>query len=289
MQISLTIPATVDRLGPYREYYASYVLSYAGAPEGQGRLWAAFATTPRENFVGAGPWEVFTPHGYIVSPTADPAFLYQDITVCLREQGDVNNGRPSVHAACLNALRIQTGETIVHVGSGTGYYSALLAVMTGSGGVVHAYEIVPELAERARQNLQPYVNVTLHARSGSEGPIPQCDVLYVSAGATDPIDVWLDALRIGGRLLFPLTPDDALGGMLLVTRTAADEYAARFIYRVTFIPCIGARDEDAARRLRAAFDRGDHDTVRFLRRGAPPASGAWCWGKGWWLGADDTR
>ena len=62
----------------------------------------------------------------------------------------------------------------------------------------------------------PYV--TVHGRSGTEGPLPECDVLYVNAGATGPLDVWLDALRPKGRLLFPMTPGEGAGAMLLITK-----------------------------------------------------------------------
>src|ERR1700733_14252429 len=64
-------------------------------------------------------------------------------------------------------------------------------------------------------------NVTVYQRSGAEASLPSCDAVYVSAGSTAPLQNWLDALRPGGRLLVPLTPDGVgdrpgLGGMLLV-------------------------------------------------------------------------
>jgi protein-L-isoaspartate(D-aspartate) O-methyltransferase len=277
----------MDPLAKHREYFASFVLAYGGVPPPATRLWQAFASTPREHFVGTGPWKVYTPAGYIQTPSADAAFIYQDVTVSLRELGEVNNGRPTVHATSLAALDVQEGEDIVQVGAGTGYYSALLSQLVGPTGLVNAYEIEADLAARAASNLTDYQNVVVHNKSGATGPLPACDAIYVNAGATDAMPAWLDALRPGGRLLFPLVPSEGLGGMLLLTRQDEINFAAKFIYRVTFIPCIGARDDAVARDLTSAFQRGDVTRVRSFQRGTPPDATCWSAGRGWWLSVAD--
>jgi protein-L-isoaspartate(D-aspartate) O-methyltransferase len=226
---------------------------------------------------------VFTAGGYIETPSDDPAFLYQDVTVAVEAEGQINNGQPTLHALCLMTLNVREGETAVHVGAGTGYYTAVLARLTGPAGAVFGYEIEERLARRAAENLADLPNATIHHRSGSEGPLPDCDVLYVSAGATEPLDVWLDALRPGGRLMFPLTPAQGAGALLLITRAATDRFSARFLGRVMFIPCAGARDDETARKLTAAFQRDDLKNVRSLHRGTPPDETNWCSGNGWWL------
>ena len=274
----------MDRLESHRSFFARLITATVGVPGGQGRLADAFAATPRERFVGPGPWRVFTAAGYIETPTDDPAFLYQDITVALEAEGPINNGQPTLHALCLNTLNVQEGETVVHVGAGSGYYTAVLARLAGPAGAVFAYEIEERLALRATANLADLPQASVQSRSGSEGPLPECDVLYVSAGATAPLDAWLDALRPGGRLLFPLTPAQGAGGLLLVTRTAEDRFAARFLGRVMFIPCVGARDEETAAKLTEAFNRGDIQRVQSLRRGTSPDDTCWVAGNGWWLG-----
>jgi protein-L-isoaspartate(D-aspartate) O-methyltransferase len=273
----------MDRVEAHREWYARLVTATAGIAPPERRLREAFASTPRERFVGPGPWQVFTRVGYIETPSDDPALLYQDVAVALKSEQQINNGQPSLHAVCLAALGVREGEAVVHVGAGTGYYSALLARLAGPTGAVDAYEIDPELAGRAAANLAPHPNVTVHPRSGAEGELPPCDAVYVNAGATGPADAWLDALRPGGRLLFPLTAAQGAGFMLLATRAAGEAFAARFVCGASFIPCLGARDEETAQALAAAFQRGGMAEVRSLRRGAPPDATAWCAGRGWWL------
>jgi protein-L-isoaspartate(D-aspartate) O-methyltransferase len=262
-------------------FYANLVTSSAGVPEDPIRK--VFAATPREQFVGPGPWRVLTSGGYVLTPSDDPAFLYQDVLVSLTPEGAINNGQPSLHALCLSALKIKLGNVIVHVGAGTGYYTAMLSQLTGPDGSVIAYEIDPELARAAEKNLASYKNTTVYARSGSEPPLPACDVLYVNAGATAPLDVWLEALRSNGRLLFPLTPDAGFGAMLLITRNSSDHFRARFLTRAMFIACAGARDEKTAKKLADAFKRSDIQNVRSLRRGSTPDRTCWVSGNGWWL------
>ena len=144
----------MDRLEAHRAYYAKLVTASAGVPPTD-RLVAAFASVPRERFVGPGPWRVFTAGGYVATPD-DPACLYQDVVVALKSEAQINNGQPTLHAACLAALRVQPGEAIVHVGAGSGYYTAILAELVGPAGSVVAYELDADLAQRASENLAGY-------------------------------------------------------------------------------------------------------------------------------------
>ena len=62
----------------------------------------------------------------------------------------------------MNLSRCSTrsiAERVVHIGAGTGYYTAILAELTRKNGTVLAYEIERDLAERAETNLSSWVNV----------------------------------------------------------------------------------------------------------------------------------
>jgi protein-L-isoaspartate(D-aspartate) O-methyltransferase len=265
-----------------RSYYARLVTGKAGANDP--RLIAAFAAVERERFVGPGPWKVMAhASGYIDTPTDDAAFLYQDVVVALVADRQINNGEPHLHARCLAALDIQEGETAVHVGCGTGYYTAILAQLVGSTGRVVAYELDQGLARRAEANLANWPQVVVRDRSGTDGELPLCDIIYVSAGATRPLDAWLDALGPSGRLLFPLTPSRGLGGLLLITRAHGACFDARFVQPAAFIPCNGARDQQEAEQLSDTFARGAMYEVKSLHRGTAPDGSAWFAGRGWWL------
>src|SRR6476660_7882059 len=153
----------MDRIEAHRLFFASLIAASVGLPRGS-RLEVAFASTPRERFIGPGPWKVFTAAGYIETPADDPAFLYQDVTVALKPEAQINNGQPVLHAVCLAALNPKEGEAAVHIGAGTGYYTAVLAKLVGSSGSVDAYEIEPDLAQRATENLADLPHVKVHSR-----------------------------------------------------------------------------------------------------------------------------
>jgi protein-L-isoaspartate(D-aspartate) O-methyltransferase len=267
-----------------RQFYARLVAGKGGTADT--RIVAALAEVPRERFVGPGPWLVWAGGGYVETPDADPIYLYQDVLIALAAGRGINNGEPSLHARCLAALDVQPGETVLHIGAGAGYYTALLSLLAGAEGAVIAYEIEADIAARAAENLIDRTNVELRQVSGTEGSLPLVDAIYVNAGATRPVGCWLDALRPGGRLLFPLTPDKGLGGMLLVTRPrkeAETRLAARFVCGAGFIPCLGARDPAEEQAVSQAFRRGGMWEVRSLHRGRAQSEGVWCAGQDWWL------
>src|SRR6476469_3803401 len=91
----------------------------------------ALAAVPRERFLGPGPWHIGVlldgKPGYRMSDTADPSEVYCDSVIAIDAARGLNNGEPSSLMRWLDALRIERGQTVVHVGSGTGYYTALLA------------------------------------------------------------------------------------------------------------------------------------------------------------------
>jgi protein-L-isoaspartate(D-aspartate) O-methyltransferase len=206
------------------------------------RVEAAFAVTPRENFLTPPPWVIFAPGGLFKDETNDPAELYQDVLVVVDRARGINNGQPSLHAAWMAALDPQPGETVLHIGAGTGYYTAILAQLV-RGGRVHAYEIEADLAGIARGNLAALDWVTVHAVSAVGITLPAADVIYVNASASAPDMAWLEALKPGGRLIFPWQAVEQRGGVALqVTRIAAG-YRAAAIMEVAFIPCVGAMSD----------------------------------------------
>jgi protein-L-isoaspartate(D-aspartate) O-methyltransferase len=116
----------------------------------------AFATVKREQFAGPGPWRLLSPirmTEYWTTESADPAHLYHDVLVAIDEKRRLNNGQPSLWACLFDQLGLARGEHVVHIGTGAGYYTAILAEIVGPTGHVTGVEIDPHLAERSCQNL----------------------------------------------------------------------------------------------------------------------------------------
>jgi len=278
-----------DHLPAIRLAFAERIAGHVRPPDA--RLVAAFATVQRERFVGPGPWLLRAAYGYVRTPDADPAHLYDDVLVAIDPIRRINNGQPSLHAIAMALFRLGTGECVVHVGCGTGYYTAILAELVGPGGHVHGYEIEAELAARAARNLADRNNVTVHGPAECGEPLPDADAVYVSAGAGGPQPAWLAALKEHGRLIFPLTGNDGNGVMMLVERRAmADAFAARALGCVSFIPLVGGDDSLAGAEIAAAIEDGRLRRVRSLMLG-PRADAASCLlqGEGWWLSSRDLK
>lgn len=279
-----------DRAAHLREFYARLVCA-SGAVRDT-RVEQAFAAVPREPFAGPPPWFIISGNWfggkrppYSETPGDDPAFLYHDALIALDRVRGINIGQPSLHAHFLDAIAIVEGETVLQVGAGSGYYTAILAHLVGSTGRVNAFEIDAELAARAQRNLADRPWVTVETRSGIGEGLPPADVIYVNAGITQPSWSWLDALRPGGRLLFPLAPAGGFGAMLLVhkPREGGTAWPARFVTRAGFIACQTRQDSEGGRRLTAAFEQGGWQEVRSLRLSAGPDATCWFRGDDWWL------
>ena len=138
-----------------RDFYAKLV-AVAGGPL-RDRLEHAFAAVGRERFLGPGPWRARSIYvaDYVQTPTDDPIHLYQNLLFALREEEGINNGEPCLHGQLLGTLNPQEGETVLHIGCGTGYYTAILAQLIGPKGKVIGYEINSDLAARKQGSPPP--------------------------------------------------------------------------------------------------------------------------------------
>lgn len=280
-----------------RAAYARQIMAAANIVDA--RVMEAFAAIPREDFVGPGPLMILRwwTRDYVPTPDADPVYLYTNDLVALLPERRLNNGQPSLHAHLMHQAAPASGEHVVHIGTGTGYYTALLAHLAGPTGRVTGIEYDPELAARARANLAPYPNVEIIAGDGTRASFDPADVIYVNAGCTRPAARWLDRLADGGRLILPLTSDEgfrggapeqiARSGAVFCVRREGAQYQATWISPVAIIPCDGGRDEASEKVLAEAFARGGWQKVTQLYRDAEiPDERCWLRGDGWCLAWD---
>lgn len=248
----------------------------------------AFATIPREAFVGPGPWQILKPQaddGYVETPDDDPTHLYDNVLVSLDGGRGLNNGEPVSLARWLDLLGLEPGASFAHVGCGVGYYTAIAFEATQPGGRGLALEAAPELARRAATALAAYPGLEVRAGAGFAESDGDFDAIFVNAGATHVVTDWLAHLADGGRMLLPLTAsiaggDIGAGRVLRVVRRGSGHEAA-FVSFAAIFHCVGARSEEREQALRDAYREGDADRVRSLRL-EPHAPDDGCW-----LHADD--
>jgi protein-L-isoaspartate(D-aspartate) O-methyltransferase len=265
-----------------RRIYAEMVCAFAGVTDA--RLVEAFATVPRERYLGPGPWK-FSTYGdrYAETPSADPVYLYRDRLYAIDAARHLNNGLPGFLAQLIDALSLRPGDRVAHVGCGVGYYTAIMAEMVGPSGRVFGYEIDTSLAQRATQHLAHYPQVEIAARSGIALDRDCVDALLINAGATHPLPAWLDALAPGGRLVLLLTAARRGGAVMKITR-GPHGFDAAYVGAVWVYPCHGAREDRMEKALARALKKGGQEKIATLRRDRH-RRGESCWlhGSGWCL------
>jgi protein-L-isoaspartate(D-aspartate) O-methyltransferase len=229
-----------------RGFFARMMAAASGSDDP--RIERALELVRREAFLGPGPWHISVNRRTVETPSADPVFLYQNVLVRLDTAKGINNGEPFLHAAWIGAVEPKAGDAICHIGAGTGYYSAILAVLALPGGSVNAFEIDAALARRARQNLQPFDNVSVIVGDATRLPLPPSDLIYVNAGVIAPPAGWLRALRPRGRMIFPWRPTELVGLAVVISRTGSG-FNAKPLMPSWFIPCVGASDAEESKKI----------------------------------------
>jgi protein-L-isoaspartate(D-aspartate) O-methyltransferase len=280
-----------------RRAYAKQIMAEFGVEDP--RVEAAFAAVRREQFLGPGPWPILRwMRGYVPTPSDDPVYLYTNHVIGILPERNLNNGEPSLHAHLIATANVQTGEHVVHIGAGVGYYTAILAELVGHSGAITAIELDPGLAEWATANFSGYRYVRVVQGNGTTAAFEAADVIYVNAGATRPADTWLDRLKEGGRLILPLTTNQGFNpgvrpvrierqGAVFRIERRSGEFLARRISGVAIFPCEGARDAASEAALTDGFDKGGWERVtRLYRHNNIPEEYCWLRAPGWCLTYD---
>src|SRR4029450_12833575 len=129
-----------------------------------------------------------------------------------------------------------------------------------------------ELAARARDNLSALNQVTVRSGDATTYEPDPCEAILVNAGFTPPLPLWLDALKVGGRLLLPITaaaPGSpiSVGWMLLVTRDA-DRVRAQSTMPMAMFASPSGREGGRDLLIRQALATGGWLRVKTVRRDA---------------------
>src|SRR3954452_1280292 len=120
----------------FRRVYAGQVARLAEVRDR--RIEQAFASVPREAFLPPSPWTVISLG--VATRTSEIADIYDNVLVAIDPERGINNGEPALHAAWIDTVSPQPGETVIHVGAGTGYYTAILALLVQPNGRIEAFE-----------------------------------------------------------------------------------------------------------------------------------------------------
>ena len=186
------------------------------------RVLAAMLEIPREKFV--------PPEARVSSYADHPIPIGHGQTV----------SQPYMTALMAESLELTGAEMVLEIGAGSGYAAAVLGALAAR---VVSIEIVPALADLARENLRRAgrdANVTVACGDGSMGypDLAPYDAISVAAGAPDIPAALLEQLRDPGRLVIPV------GGWgcqeLRVLVKGAGQVSGRVATACLFVPLRGS-------------------------------------------------
>ena len=127
--------------------------------------------------------------------------------------------QPSVVGLMTQALNVQPRDTVLEVGTGSGYQAAILGLLARRVYTVDRHRRLVREAQDVFRNLG-LVNITAFAADGSHGLPDQApfDRIIVTAAAEDPPGPLLAQLKLGGIMVLPVGQSDAVQRLIKVTR-----------------------------------------------------------------------
>jgi protein-L-isoaspartate(D-aspartate) O-methyltransferase len=214
-----TVPDSADRFAALRDRMVRQQIEARGVRDA--RILAAMRAVPRHAFVPADQRE----------------YAYEDSPLPIGAGQTIS--QPYIVAYMTEALELGEKQTVLEIGTGSGYQTAVLACLVK---FVYSVERIPALASQARDNLAAagVVNVEVICGDGSLGLAEHApyDAILVTAGAPAVPQMLLDQLAQGGRLLAPV------GGRSLqeleLWRRTGDRIERRELIQVVFVPLVGA-------------------------------------------------
>ena len=150
--------------------------------------------------------------------------------------------QPYIVALMTDLLRVEPTDTVLEVGTGSGYQAAVLSALAAR---VFSVEIVPQLAEAARARLVrlDYDNVAVRAGDGYYGweDAAPFDGIVVTAAASHIPPPLIRQLRPGGRMVIPVGGPFFVQQLMLVEKHDDGRVTSRQLLPVRFVPLVGGR------------------------------------------------
>jgi protein-L-isoaspartate(D-aspartate) O-methyltransferase len=199
---------------------AAATAAYTGRAAFDPRVMQALATVPRHAFVPAGEER----HAYVNN--ALPIGHGQTIS------------QPYIVALMTEMLEPQPDDVVLEIGTGSGYQAAVLSQLVRH---VYSIEVIPELAEEARERLSRlgFANVSIRVGDGNAGwpeHSPFDGIIVTAAAAGIPGEL-LAQLGNGGNMVIPVGSPHRQE-LLLIEKSATGEARQRDLLPVAFVPLV---------------------------------------------------
>jgi protein-L-isoaspartate(D-aspartate) O-methyltransferase len=173
-------------------------------------------------------------HEFVPVDLKDSA--YRDAPLPIGREQTIS--QPYIVALMTESLRLEGGETVLEIGTGSGYQAAVLAEIAGR---VHSVELNPEIVEEATARLAHlgYHDVIVHEGNGYAGwpDAGPYDAIVITAAPENVPMAALHQLAPGGRLVVPVGRRAQM--LQLWTRDGEKGFESRNLIPVQFVPMLG--------------------------------------------------
>ncbi len=191
----------------------------AGSRSIDPRVLAAMRAVPRHAFV----------------PEGVRAMAYADRPLPIGHGQTIS--QPFIVALMTDLLDLEPGDSVLEIGTGSGYQAAVLSPLAAE---IRTVEIVPELGRRAARTLAAggYANVETRIGDGYYGwpEAAPFDAIVVTAAAGQIPPPLVGQLAPGGRMVIPVGGPFSAQSLMLVEKRPDGGVAARQILPVQFVP-----------------------------------------------------
>jgi protein-L-isoaspartate(D-aspartate) O-methyltransferase len=148
--------------------------------------------------------------------------------------------QPSTVIFMLEQLKIELGDKVLDVGSGSGWQAAILSHLVGDQGSVIGVEIVPDLIRKSKESLNKYDidNVKIIHGDGYDGFSLEApyDKIIVAAASSEIPSSLMHQLKVGGRMILPVGQGSQ--SLVLLEKVSNDRFQKRTFPGFIFVPLV---------------------------------------------------
>ena len=175
-------------------------------------------------------------HEFILSSELDRAYYNEPLPIMKNQ----TISQPGVVSRMSEWLDVKDGQNILEIGTGSGWQTAILSCLVGTG-IVHSIEIHPELEKFARKNLEKFCldNVNVILGDGSVGypkASPYDRIIITAACMEIPLPL-LDQLSDNGLIIAPI--GDTSQSLVLLKKTSKGIIEIKNESNYIFVPLLG--------------------------------------------------
>jgi len=173
-------------------------------------------------------------HDYVPASERDNAYENRPLGIGYGQ----TISQPYIVALMTTLTAPREGQSILEIGTGSGYQAAVLAEARAK---VYTVEIVEPLAKQAAQRLRRYPAVQARTGDGYYGWKEHApfDAIVVTAAASSIPPPLVQQLKAGGRMVIPVGSSFFTQTLLLVTKDASGRVRTRQVLPVRFVPLTG--------------------------------------------------